>query len=68
MHFVMAWDDLKYQLIHKRRRNTENKLSREIKGWLNEHMHDIEYFNNKCDHLYKVVDREIAFSRRATGL
>jgi hypothetical protein len=68
MPFEMAWNDLKYHLIHKCRGNTEKKLRREIKGWLNEHMHDIEYCNNKCDHLYKVVDRVIAFSGRATGL
>ena len=31
-------------------------------------MHDIAYCISKFDHLYKVVDRVIAFSGRATGL
>ena len=30
-------------------------------------MHDIAYCNLKFDHLFKVVDREIVFSGRATG-
>ncbi len=31
-------------------------------------MHDIAYYNTKFDHLYKVVDRVIAFSGRTKGL
>ena len=31
-------------------------------------MHDIAYCNSKFDHLYKVEDRVIAFTGRATGL
>ncbi len=31
-------------------------------------MNDIGYWNSKFDHIYKVVDRVIAFTGRATGL
>ena len=41
---------------------------KEIKRWLNANMHDIAYCNTRFDHLYKVVDRVIKFSGRATGL
>ena len=46
----------------------DKKLRREIKRWWNKHMHDIAYCNSKFDHLYKAVDRVIAFTGRATGL
>ena len=68
MPIEMVWNDLKYYLIHECRCNIEKKLRREIKRWLNAHMHDIAYCNSKVDHLYKVLDRVIAFSGRATGL
>ena len=31
-------------------------------------MHDIEYLNSKLDRFYKVIDRVISFTRRATGI
>ena len=64
----MVWNDLKYHLIHERRCNTEKKLKREIIRWWNAHMHDIAYCKSEFDHLFKVVDRVIVFSGRATGL
>ena len=68
MPIEMVWNDLKYHLIHECQRNTEKKLRREIKRWWNKHMQDIAYCNSKFDHLYKAVDRVIAFTGRATGL
>jgi hypothetical protein len=46
----------------------QKKHRREIKRWQNYHVHDIAYFNSKFDHLYKVVERVMAFTGRATGL
>ena len=68
MSIEMVWNDLKYHLIHERRCNTEKKLKREIIRWRNAHMHDIAYCNSKFNLLFKVVDRVIVFSGRATGL
>ena len=57
MPIEMVWNDLKYHLIHESRCNTEKKLRREIKRWLNAHMHDIAYCNSKVDKVVEVVDR-----------
>ena len=64
----MVWNDQKYHLIHECRWNTEKKLKREIIRWKTAHKQDIAFCNSKFDHLFKVVDRVIAFIGRATGL
>jgi hypothetical protein len=68
MPIELCWNDLKYHLIHHCNCTTENSLRIEIKRWWNHHMNDIGYCNSKFDHIYKVVDRVIAFTGRATGL
>ncbi len=68
MRIEMVLNDLKFYLIYQCRCNTEKKLRREIKRWWNANMHDIAYCNFKFNNLYKVVDKVISFSGRATGL
>ena len=68
MPIEMVWNDLKYHLIHECHCTTEQSLRREIKRWWNSHMNDLPYCNAKFDHLYKVVDRVIAFTGKASGL
>ena len=64
----MVWNDLKFHLAHRCRCEDEASLARETKLWWNSKMNDLTYCNKKFDHIYRVVDRVIAFSGGASGL
>jgi hypothetical protein len=68
MCIELVWNDLKFHLSHRCRCTTKDKLLREIKKWWSSKMNDLVFCNSKFDHLYRVVDRVIAMTGRATGL
>jgi hypothetical protein len=68
MPIEMVWNDLKYHLTHKCHCVDEASLVREVKAWWNGKMNDLAYCNKKFDHIYKVIDRVVAFTGRASGL
>jgi len=68
MPIEMVWNDLKFHLTHCVHPATENDLVREAKNWWNSKMNNVTYGNKKIDHIYRVVDRVIAFAGRACGL
>ena len=68
MCIELVWNDLKYHLTHRCRCQTKQQLMGEIKIWCARRMNDLPYCNSKFDHMYRVVDRVIAMTGRASGL
>ena len=58
MPIEMVRNDLKFHLAHRCRCEDEASTK----------MNDLTYCNKKFDHIYRVVDRVIAFSGGASGL
>ena len=64
----MVWNDIKYYLSKEVRPKTKNELIEGIRTFWNKKRDDLDYCNEKIDHLYKVIDRIVALTGVATGL